>query len=54
MDGERNVLFINRYGSKFFGYSEEELIGNEIVNLLESVAQDISLAIESFKPGSEL
>lgn len=34
MDGEGNVLFINKHGSDFFGYSEEELVGRNVVGTI--------------------
>ena len=50
MDGEGNVLSINRYGSEFFEYSEEELIGRNVVGTIvpevESTGRGLSAMIK--------
>lgn len=49
MDGEGNLLFINKYGAEFFGYKASELVGRNVVGTIvpevESTGRGLSSLI---------
>jgi len=51
MDREGNITFFNRFGQEFFGYSEDEIIGRNVVGTIvpetESSGRDLRAFIEN-------
>lgn len=49
-DPEGRVLFLNDYGQRFFGYTEEEIVGQSVVGVIvpqtETSGRDLALMIE--------
>jgi PAS domain S-box-containing protein len=58
MDTEANVTFLNRYGQEFFGYTEEEIIGHNVVGTIvppiDSSGEDVAFRIAEVVQHPEL
>lgn len=58
MDTKGNVTFINRFGQEFFGYSQEEIVGRNVIGTivpqLDSEGGDVGLKIAEVVEHPEL
>jgi len=54
----RNVTFLNRFGQEFFGYSEEEIIGRNVVGTIvpqiDSSGEDVGSKMAALVKNPEL